>query len=55
MDIIRFAIIKLTSFETALIHELLYQLYDVQGIRTAWVFSKSTLFIHCRMADAFFL
>ena len=25
-------------------HELLYQLYDVQGIRTAWVFSKSTLF-----------
>ena len=51
MDIIRFAIIKLTSFETALIHELLYQLYDVQGIRTAWVFSKSTLLVYIEQKD----
>ena len=50
-DIIRFAIIKLTSFETALIHESLYQLYDVQGIRTAWVFSKSTLLLYIEQKD----
>ena len=50
-DIIRFAIIKLTSFETALIHELLYQLYDVQGIRTSWVFSKSTLLLYIEQKD----
>ena len=42
MDIIRFAIIKLTSFETALIHELLYQLYDVQGINE---YSEDILYI----------
>ena len=41
-DIIRFAIIKLTSFETALIHELLYQLYDVQGINE---YSEDILYI----------
>ena len=41
----------LQSFETALIHELLYQLYDVQGIRTAWVFSKSTLLLYIEQKD----
>ena len=33
-------------------HELLYQLYDVQGMG---IFKKYTFIIHCSMADAFFL